>query len=57
MTHHFDTYGDPRDIELEARQIVSGTLPLRPTTAHCLAVLKDVLNKEETLCDSVKRFD
>ena len=47
MTHPFDQHGDPRDIETEARLIVSGELPLRPTTAHCLAVLKDVLNKEE----------
>ena len=47
MTHPFDTYGDPRDIVTEARLIVSGELPLRPTTAHCLAVLKDVLNREE----------
>lgn len=44
---YFDAHGDPRDIEAEAREILSGDLPLRPTTAHCLAVLRDVLNKEE----------
>ena len=47
MSYDFDAYGDPRDIETEARLIVSGELPLRPTTAHCLAALKDVLNREE----------
>ena len=54
MTHPFDQHGDPRDIETEARLIVSGELPLRPTTAHCLAVLKDVLNQEEAPCDSTR---
>lgn len=48
MTHHFDFYGDPRDIALEARLILAGELPLRPTTAHCLAVLREILNKEES---------
>lgn len=40
MTYYWDQYGDPRDIACEAAQILDGTLPMRPTPAHCLEMLK-----------------
>ena len=42
-----DPYGDPRDYTAESRAMIDGQLPLSPTLAHCLALLRDVLSRKE----------